>query len=102
MSTGSNDSQPNGVPIRIVVGDEDYFAVTGRTPIDDADAILDDSGDSILDSFPSIIANRLKKMLPSGFCIAQIECGFEVAGKIGGTGVGGFGKVVFAPKSDGT
>jgi hypothetical protein len=51
----------------------------------------------IYDQLPSIVAKRVKKMVPEGFTVGELQFTFSLEGKIFGSGIGGDVAVTLKP-----
>lgn len=90
-----------GVPLIITEQDLPPDARTSLRSAADGVAILggDDTQQAIFDALPSVIAKRLKRIVPEGFALAEIEIQFSVAGQLFGSGVAGEVRAKYSPKA---
>lgn len=54
----------------------------------------------IANELPSAIANKIKKMIPDGFELKEVELSIKLGGTVFGVGVDGIAKVKFGPRSE--
>lgn len=58
-----------------------------------------DAKELLAGELPSAIANRVRKMVPDGFVLKEIELSVKLGGTLFGIGVDGTAKIKFGPDS---
>ena len=90
--------------MEIVITEKDYEAALGDSEVKllvnrrREEVLGSEPNLAILDALPRVIAQRVRKMIPSDYEVREITINLKISGTPFGVGVGGDATIKFGPK----